>query len=411
MTPALLDEAQAIDWGLHDRMVDALGNEIISDLYRVNSLRIRLIRLDRVMLDEQALGAGDGGTSCVDRGVAHARSRSRRRGDRRPLDARAQPRARTLTQPGSNDRMDTSAAIRGLWCATLTPLDARRRHRSRAVASHIRDLFAQGVDGVAPFGTTGEGPSFSVDERRRASKRCSRPAFRRRAIVAGTGCAALPDAVALTRHARARGRAALPGVAAVFLQGVVATTRCSRYYAKLIDAVADSRLRVYLYHIPQISGGAGDARRRCAAGRRVIRRSSPASRTAAATGRTRRRCSNAAPQLSILVGHEPHLPRLLRAGGAGTICGVANVFPRCRCGAARAEGRRRRTRRGSRRSSTCCSAIRSCRRSRRSLPNRPGRRLATGARRRGSPLTEPQRIALLATRLARGRASPALPAA
>ena len=56
ITPALLETAQAIDWGLHDRMVDALGNEIISGIYRVNSLRIRLIRLDRVMLDEQVLG-------------------------------------------------------------------------------------------------------------------------------------------------------------------------------------------------------------------------------------------------------------------------------------------------------------------------------------------------------------------
>ncbi len=44
--PQLLDDAQAVDWGLHDRMVDALGNEIISELYRVNSLRIRLIKLD-----------------------------------------------------------------------------------------------------------------------------------------------------------------------------------------------------------------------------------------------------------------------------------------------------------------------------------------------------------------------------
>ena len=38
---------------------DALGNEIISGLYRVNGLRIRLIRLirlDRVILDDQALG-------------------------------------------------------------------------------------------------------------------------------------------------------------------------------------------------------------------------------------------------------------------------------------------------------------------------------------------------------------------
>jgi DNA-binding GntR family transcriptional regulator len=56
ITAALLEKAQAIDWGLHERMVDALQNEIISGIYRVNSLRIRLIRLDRVMLDEQVLG-------------------------------------------------------------------------------------------------------------------------------------------------------------------------------------------------------------------------------------------------------------------------------------------------------------------------------------------------------------------
>jgi hypothetical protein len=46
----LLDDAQAIDWGLHDRMVDALGNEIISDIYRVNSLRVRLIKLEHSVI-------------------------------------------------------------------------------------------------------------------------------------------------------------------------------------------------------------------------------------------------------------------------------------------------------------------------------------------------------------------------
>jgi DNA-binding GntR family transcriptional regulator len=55
ITPALLTAAQAVDWGLHDAMVDALGNEIVSALYRVNSLRIRLIRLDRVILDADVL--------------------------------------------------------------------------------------------------------------------------------------------------------------------------------------------------------------------------------------------------------------------------------------------------------------------------------------------------------------------
>jgi len=55
ITAALLDAAQAVDWGLHDTMIDALGNEIISSIYRVNSLRIRLIRLDRVTLDKASL--------------------------------------------------------------------------------------------------------------------------------------------------------------------------------------------------------------------------------------------------------------------------------------------------------------------------------------------------------------------
>jgi DNA-binding GntR family transcriptional regulator len=48
--PTLLDDAQAIDWGLHDRMVDALGNEIVTEIYRVNSLRVRLIKLEHSVI-------------------------------------------------------------------------------------------------------------------------------------------------------------------------------------------------------------------------------------------------------------------------------------------------------------------------------------------------------------------------
>lgn len=39
----LLDEAQTVDWSLHDDIIDKLGNEIISNAYRVNSMKIRLI--------------------------------------------------------------------------------------------------------------------------------------------------------------------------------------------------------------------------------------------------------------------------------------------------------------------------------------------------------------------------------
>ncbi|WP_439589403.1 GntR family transcriptional regulator [Hydrogenophaga sp.] len=44
--PALDNDAETVDWGLHDRMVDAMDNDILSEIYRVNSLHVRLIRLD-----------------------------------------------------------------------------------------------------------------------------------------------------------------------------------------------------------------------------------------------------------------------------------------------------------------------------------------------------------------------------
>jgi DNA-binding GntR family transcriptional regulator len=40
----LIDAAQALDDGFHDALIDALGNAIISHAYRVNSIKIRLIR-------------------------------------------------------------------------------------------------------------------------------------------------------------------------------------------------------------------------------------------------------------------------------------------------------------------------------------------------------------------------------
>jgi DNA-binding GntR family transcriptional regulator len=43
---ALEKDAQAVDWGLHDLMVDLIGNEILSEIHRVNSLHVRLIRFD-----------------------------------------------------------------------------------------------------------------------------------------------------------------------------------------------------------------------------------------------------------------------------------------------------------------------------------------------------------------------------
>ncbi|MGZ2460106.1 MULTISPECIES: GntR family transcriptional regulator [Rhizobium] len=43
--------AQAVDWGMHDAFIDALGNSIISNAYRVNSIKMRLISQDRFRIE------------------------------------------------------------------------------------------------------------------------------------------------------------------------------------------------------------------------------------------------------------------------------------------------------------------------------------------------------------------------
>ena len=44
VSPEGLKTAQLIDWAFHDQIIDAMGNPIISDIHRVNAIKIRLIR-------------------------------------------------------------------------------------------------------------------------------------------------------------------------------------------------------------------------------------------------------------------------------------------------------------------------------------------------------------------------------
>ena len=50
-TPEIEAQAQATDWGLHNTIVDALGNGIVTNAYRVNAIKMRLIRQERIRID------------------------------------------------------------------------------------------------------------------------------------------------------------------------------------------------------------------------------------------------------------------------------------------------------------------------------------------------------------------------
>jgi 4-hydroxy-tetrahydrodipicolinate synthase len=141
----------------------------------------------------------------------------------------------------------------GVLTAVLTPLREDFGIDHPAFAEHCRWLLANGCDGVAPMGTTGEANSFSVGERFEALERLLAAGIPRDRMVIGTGCSAVPDTVALTRHA--------------LDNGVVDTLMLPPFYYKnvgddgvyaafdqVIQRIGDKRLKIYLYHFPQMSG-------------------------------------------------------------------------------------------------------------------------------------------------------------
>jgi DNA-binding GntR family transcriptional regulator len=52
VNPDLVVRAQAVDWDLHWTIIASLKNAIISDVYRVNSIKVRLIRQEQTLLSE-----------------------------------------------------------------------------------------------------------------------------------------------------------------------------------------------------------------------------------------------------------------------------------------------------------------------------------------------------------------------
>jgi 4-hydroxythreonine-4-phosphate dehydrogenase len=112
-----------------------------------------------------------------------------------------------------------------------------------------------GCDGIALLGTTGEANSFSS-----VRTPCDPGGGAVRGIapsrlLPGTGLAnALPETVELTRHALSCGVTPRRDAAAELLQGRQRRGPVPPPMRSVIERLADARLQVVLYHIPQMSG-------------------------------------------------------------------------------------------------------------------------------------------------------------
>lgn len=215
--------------------------------------------------------------------------------------------------------------ITGTWAAVATPLTAGGGLDTATLGFFAAELVLRGCDGVALFGTTGEGPAFSVAERAAGLEAVLAAGVPTDRVIASVGATALADVEALIRHALARGVAKVMMLPPFFFKGVGAEGVYAAY-ARTIDRVGDDRMRLVLYHIPQTSAvdmpHAVIERLAAAYPGIVVGIKDSTGDREHSLGLIR-----AFPDLSVLVGAENHVAAAVGHGGAGTICGLANLAP------------------------------------------------------------------------------------
>ncbi|MGX9963494.1 dihydrodipicolinate synthase family protein [Roseomonas sp. F4] len=217
----------------------------------------------------------------------------------------------------------TTLHPRGVFCAALTPVTADHAPDHARFIAHGRRLLEEGCDGLALLGTTGEANSFTSAERQGLLEAVVAAGIAPDRLMPGTGVAALGETVALTRHALSLGITTVVMLPPFYYKGVTDDGLFAAY-AEVVERIADPRLRIVLYHIPQMSAvpitfpvierlrarypgsftGIKDSAGDLAHMQALVERF---------------------PGLSVLAGADPLMLPLLRGGGAGCITATSNL--------------------------------------------------------------------------------------
>ena len=212
---------------------------------------------------------------------------------------------------------------RGVFSAALTPMNADLAPDHAAFVAHAERLLDQGCDGIAMLGTTGEANSFTVAERQALLEATVAGGIAPDRLLPGTGVVALPDTVALTRHALSLGVTTVVMLPPFYYKGV-SEEGVFAAYSHVVERIGDARLRIVLYHIPPMSAvpiGFGVIER--------LRARYPGIFTGIKDSSgdlgNMQALVAAFPGLSVLAGADPLMLPLLKVGGAGCITATSNL--------------------------------------------------------------------------------------
>jgi 4-hydroxy-tetrahydrodipicolinate synthase len=212
----------------------------------------------------------------------------------------------------------------GIVPAALTPMHDNGSPNITLLEQHCRRLLAQGCSSILILGTTGEANSFTTAERRTILENVIAGGIPADKLIVGTGCCAVGDTVELTRHALSIGVDRVLMLPPFFYKNVN-DQGIFDAFASTIERVNDTRLRLFLYLIPQMSGidMSADLVERLhrefpntVVGLKDSSGNWPATETL---------CRRLGASMYIMVGTEALLLRGMEAGASGCICATANV--------------------------------------------------------------------------------------
>ncbi len=224
-------------------------------------------------------------------------------------------------------RLDLLPASRCLVTAIATPLAPDLAPDTRRLVERARGLLAAGCDGIALFGTTGEGAEFAVADRTAALEGVLGAGVPAGRVIVSVGALAIPDVAELATHATARNVHGVLLMPPCVYRGGITEDATFHYFAAVIERIARPDLRLYLYHFPDICGvpiTPQVVRRLDERYPGIIAGVKDSGGDLGFTEELMRRFSH----LSVFTGSEMHLPELVALGARGTVCGLANVMPR-----------------------------------------------------------------------------------
>jgi len=142
---------------------------------------------------------------------------------------------------------------KGVFAAVVTPVKADMSPDLDLMAKHCKWLLANGCDGLAILGTTGEANSFGLKERISIIEGMVERGIPGNVLMPGTGCCATIDTVNLTQAAIGVGAQGVLMLPPFYYKNMSDQGLCDAF-SEVIDKIADPKLKIYLYHFPQMSG-------------------------------------------------------------------------------------------------------------------------------------------------------------